>query len=179
LPAIAQPNRIAGRIDNARRIALQGHVYPKARPENDQGAVDPAFVLPRVTLVLQQSAAEKATLDQLLAEQQDPSSPNYHRWLTPEQYADKFGVSQDDLNQIVTWLSSQNLKVLGVARGRNWVAVSGTAAAIHSAFATEIHDYLVNGKLHFANATAPSIPAALQGVVVAIHGLNDFRMKPS
>ena len=37
--------------------------------------------------------AQQAALDRLLADQQTPSSPNYHKWLTPEQYADRFGLS--------------------------------------------------------------------------------------
>jgi hypothetical protein len=83
VPAVAQRNRIANRIDDARRVALTGHLHPRALPENDEGSVDPALALSRVTLVLQPSSDQQAQLKQLLAEQQDPSSPNYHHWLTP------------------------------------------------------------------------------------------------
>ena len=181
--AVAQPasppNRIVRRIAGGQRIPLRGNLHPKALPENDQGSVDPAYQLPRVTLNLQPSASQQAALTQLLAEQQDPASPNFHHWLTPEEFADRFGVSQSDVDQIVGWLQSQNFTVTGVARGRDWVAVSGPASAVEAAFGTPIHHYLVNGKVHFANAAEPSIPAALQGIVVAIHGLNDFRLKPA
>src|SRR5581483_10943737 len=95
------------------------------------------------------------------------------------EFADRFGVAQSDLNQVVTWLQTQNLTVTAVARGRNWIAVSGSASSIGTAFGTQIHHYLVNGRTHFANATEPSIPAALQGIVAGIHGLNDFRLKPA
>ncbi len=67
---------------------------------------------------------------------------------------------------------------MSVARGRNSVAVNGSAAQIEAAFQTEIHQYQVNGEQHFANATEPSVPAALGAVVLSIRGLNDFRMKP-
>ncbi len=49
---------------------------------------------------------------------------------------------------------------------------------MESAFATEIHNYDVNGELHFANAKDPSVPAALAGVVSGFRSLNDFRLKP-
>src|SRR5579859_2132834 len=91
LPVFSQPSRIAGRIAGGQRVSLQGNVHPKARPANDQGPVDPALKLPAVTLILQPSASQKTALDQLLVQQQDPASSNYHHWLTPEQYADRFG----------------------------------------------------------------------------------------
>ena len=178
-PLAAQRNRILGRINNSQRVVLHGHLHPKALAANDQGAVDPSLALPRVTLTLQPSASQQAALKQLLAEQQDPTSGNYHHWLTPEQYADQFGVSQNDVNQIVSWLQSRNLTLVGVARARTWIAVSGTAAAVGSAFGTEIHHFRANGELHYANATEPSIPAALQGIVVSLRGMNDFRLRPA
>ena len=174
----AQRNRITERVDNSRRAVLAGHVHPRALPENDQGRVDPSMQLSYVTLVLKPSPGQQTDLEQLLAQQQDPASPNYHRWLTPEDYADRFGASADDVSQIVSWLQSQNLKIVAVARGRNWVAFSGSASRVEAAFRTELHHYLEGGKMHFANATEPSIPAAFENVVAGIHGLSDFRMHP-
>jgi uncharacterized protein (TIGR03437 family) len=179
LPVLAQPNRIAARIDSSQRISLRGHIHPKALPEFDQGAVDPALVLPRVTVVLKPSPGQQAALDQLLAEQQDSSSPNYHKWLTPEQFADRFGASQDDIDKIAAWLQGQLLTVTSVARARNAVSFSGSAAAVEQAFGLELHHYLVNGERHFANATEPAIPAALSGMVGGVRGLHDFRMRPA
>src|SRR4051794_36433565 len=86
LPA-SPPNRIVRRIAGSQRTPLRGNLHPKALPENDQGSVDPAFQLPRVTLNLLPSASQQAALKQLLTEQQDPASSNYHHWLTPEEYA--------------------------------------------------------------------------------------------
>ncbi len=83
-----------------------------------------------------------------------------------------------DLGKITQWLQQQGLQVVSVARGRNWIAVSGTAAQVEAAFQTEIHNYLVDGETHYANASEPSVPAAFGSVVKGIRGLNDFRMKP-
>lgn len=131
-----------------------------------------------MSLTLAPSPAQQADLNQLLAAQQTPGSPSYHQWLTPEQYAERFGVSQADINTISAWLQSQGLKVLRVARGRNAITFSGTAAQVESAFHIELHSYLVNGETHFANTSDPSIPAAFQGIVSGVRGLNDFHMKP-
>lgn len=175
--ANAQQSRITVPIDNAQRVALTGHIHPRATPGNDRGRVAPTLKLSYVTLTLTQSDAQKADLKTLLSEQQIPSSPNYHRWLTPSQYADRFGVSPEDIGQITQWLQSQGLSIAAVAQGRDWIAVNGSAAQIESAFGTEIHQYVVDGETHFANATNPSVPAAIAGLVLSIRGLNDFRMK--
>ena len=134
--------------------------------------------LPYVTLMLRPSARQSADLTQLLETQQDASSPNYHGWLTPEQYADRFGVSQGDISKIVAWLGQHQLSVKSVARGRNAIVLSGGAGAVGAAFGVEIHHYLVGGEVHYANAADPTIPAALDGMVLAIRGLHDFRLKP-
>ena len=174
----AQQSRITRPIDNAQRVTLSGHIHSKATPANDRGRVAPTLQLSYVTLTLTQSAAQQADLADLLAEQQNPSSPNYHRWLTPGQYADRFGVSREDISRITQWLQRQGLTIVEVSQGRNRITVSGSAAQIESALATEIHQYVVDGKTHFANATNPSVPAAIGGMLLSIRGLNDFRMKP-
>jgi uncharacterized protein (TIGR03437 family) len=176
--AVAQPRRITGRIDNSRTVALTGHVRPQANAQNDRGEVAGTFPLPGVTLIFRPSAAQQADLDQLLANQQDPASPDYHRWLTPEQYANRFGMAPSDMAQVVSWLTSEGFRIDNVARSRTFVNFSGTAALAQRAFHTRIHHYDVNGTLHYANATAPEIPATLAGMVASFHGLSDFRMKP-
>src|SRR5579885_562591 len=155
----AQPRRITGTVNRADRIALTGHLHPKARAEFDRGRIAPSREISYVTLALAQSDAQKTDLDRLLADQQNPASPDYHRWLTPEQYADRFGAAQADIDKIIGWLQSEGLTVAAVARGRNWIAVNGTAAQLESAFRTELHEYFVDGQTHFANTTEPSVPS--------------------
>lgn len=173
----AANNRITRAIDNHRRATLSGNVNPRIQSAADRGPVDPSYVLPYVTLVLSPSPGQQADLDQFLAQLQNPASPDYHKWLTPEQYADRFGVSQADIDKITAWLGQQGLTVKSVARGRNAIAFSGPAGRVEAAFGVALRNYLVNGEAHFANAGEPSIPAALQGVVRAVHGLHDFRMR--
>ena len=128
-------------------------------------------------ILLKPTADQQADLQQLLGQQQDPASPNYHKWLTPEQYAARFGQPQANIDQLTAWLSGNGLKVVTVARGRNEVTFEGGVRQVESAFGTEIHNYSVNGERHFANSTNPSVPAALGGFVQAVRGLDDFRMK--
>lgn len=175
---LAQRARVTETIDNARRVRLSGHMHPLARAEFDRGRVDPSMPLESLNLILKPSANQQEALDQLLAAQQDPSSPDYHRWLTPEEYADRFGANPDDIGKVTQWLEQRGFQVTGVARARNWISFSGTAGQVASAFGAEIHRYQVKGETHFANAAEPSIPEAISVLVQGIRGLSDFRMKP-
>jgi uncharacterized protein (TIGR03437 family) len=174
----AQQDRITRRIDGLRTVKLPASVHPKAQPQYDRGPVDPSTRLGRITLVAQPSPSQQADLEELLRRQQTPSSPDYHRWLTPGQFADRFGLSAADLGKIASWLESEGFQVEELARARNWVAFSGTAQQAARVFGAGIHRYEVDGETHFANATELSIPEALEGVVGAINGLSDFQPRP-
>jgi uncharacterized repeat protein (TIGR01451 family) len=132
-----------------------------------------------LTLNFRPSPEQQAALEQLLAAQQDSSSPDYHRWLTPEQFGDRFGLSQQDIREVTAWLQSQGFAISGTARSRNSITFSGTAAQVQAAFHTEIHRYEVDGEIHYANAFDPSVPAAIASIVSDIWGLADFYLKPS
>jgi len=171
-------DRVLQAIDQSQMTALRGNVHPLARAEFDQGQVDPGMQIPNISINFKLSAAQQADLDQLVAQQQDPASPNYHRWLTPEQYAARFGMSQGDLARITAWLQSQGFTDIQVARSHTRISFSGTAAQVDAAFQTEIHNYLVEGETHFANATEPSVPGAFADTVLAFSDLHSFRPKP-
>lgn len=176
--ALPAADRITAAIDNSERVTLSGHLNPRIASAVDQGPVDSSMALPYITLMLKPSASQQADLEQFLVQQQDASSTDYHNWLTPEQYAERFGVSQPDLDKIVAWLGNYGLTVKSVARGRNAIAFGGTAGQVGSAFGVAIHRYQVKGVQHYANSTDPTIPAALQSVVLGVRGLHDFRWKP-
>jgi len=170
----AQQDRITAAVDPTRVVPLHGNLRPAMLLGNDSGRVDGNFPLPAMTLFLNSSSRQQAELHRLLDEQQNPRSPQYHRWLTPEQFADRFGVSQNDIAAMVGWLQAQGFTTGKVAHSRTWIVFSGTARQVENAFHAEIHRYVYAGKNHFANATEPSIPAAVSGVVLGIGGLDDF-----
>src|SRR5579862_4154921 len=174
-PLMAQPERIPGRVDPTRRTALRGFTVPRAIPEIDRGPVDPADRLQSLSLMLSKTPAQQAALDRLLADQLDPASPGFHNWLTPEQFATRFGLSQADFDKVAEWLTGAGFSVDYSARGRNWMLFSGTAAQIQNAFQTQMRRYMFEGQLHYANATDPSVPEAIAPLVSFVQ-LNDFPM---
>lgn len=171
---LAQPNRIADPIDPARIVPLTGNLRPAMLRQNDQGRVEADFPLPAMTLLLKPSPAQRADLQQFLSDLQNPASPLFHQWLTPEQYADRFGLSSEDIAAAADWLRSQGFKVSRASRSRTWIAFSGVVRQVEEAFHTQIHRYLRAGQSHFANATDLSVPFALSGAVLGLDGLDNF-----
>ena len=176
--ALRAEDRITQPVDDSKRVPLPGNVSPKIRAGVDKGPVDAAMEMPYLTLLLKLSAAQQSDLNQLLAHQQDPASQEFHRWLTPEQYGARFGASQADLDKLAEWLRQHGLTVKSTERGLTSIAFSGTAGQIENAFGVQIHHYQVGDELRYANTASPTIPAAFQGLVSAVRGLHDFRMKP-
>jgi subtilase family serine protease len=120
------------------------------------------------------SAEQAAKLERLLSDQQNPSSARYHAWLTPEEYADQFGLSDSDLAHVSQWLASQGFHVEATGHSRTWISFSGTAEQVLSTFKTEVHRFRANGQLHFANVAAAQIPAPLEPLVDNLDGLSDL-----
>ena len=131
-----------------------------------------------MTLTLRSTPAQSAALRELLDRQQDPASPDLHRWLTPEQYGSRFGLNQGDISKVTAWLESAGFHVEGVPASQNMITFRGTAQQVESALHTEMHRYVVKGERHFANAGEPSVPAALSDIVMGFQGLNNFQLKP-
>ncbi len=172
------PARVTDTMDDTNRTVLRGNVHPKARPEFDRGAVADAQPVTRILLVLQSSAEQEAALRQLTEEQQSKNSPNYHAWLTPEQFGRQFGPADADVQAVTDWLSSHGFQNIKVTKGKTVVEFSGNAGQVRNAFGTEIHKFNVNGEEHFANVSDPQIPAALAPVVRGIRSLHNFHPKP-
>jgi uncharacterized protein (TIGR03437 family) len=175
----APADRVPGTVDASRTRALQGNVHHLAQASNDRGMAAPQTPMNDMMFLVKPSAAQQAGLNQLLRDQQDPSSAAFHQWLTPETFGDRFGLSDGDLAKVSAWLQAAGFTIRHQARGRNWIAFGGTAQQTERAFHTSIHQYVVDGQTHFANATEPSVPEALADIAGGFLGLNNFHMQPA
>jgi hypothetical protein len=170
--------RVMQSVRNDKLTTLRGNVHPMARAANDRGELPGTQSITRMTLLLQRSAAQETALEQLVAEQQDPKSPNYHAWLTPQQFGERFGPSDSDIETLRSWLSSQGFSNLRISNGKTLITFDGTAGQVRNAFHTGIHRLSVNGREHFANMQEPEIPEALAPVIAGVFGLHNFHPQP-
>lgn len=177
-PLVRPQVRIVAPIDATQLVALRGSVNPHANAENDRGPVSADFALPDLTLVLSRSPEMQAAFDAYVAGEYDPDSANYHQWLTPAEIGERFGPAEADVVTLSNWLASQGFTVKSVAPDRMTIRFAGTASTAEGAFHTEIHNLSVKGVSHYANMTAPQIPAALAPIVVGIKMLHNFLPHP-
>ncbi len=129
-------------------------------------------------LVLSPDPEQQQALETLLDAQQDPESPFYHQWLTPESFGQQFGVSDSDLKEVSGWLTGHGFQVDEISAGNRTLMFSGNVEQVENAFHTSMRHYNISGARHLANATEVSIPAALAPVILGIASLNDFRKQP-
>ncbi len=149
--------------------------HPLARPDLEIGRLAADQRIENLSLVFKLSAGQLADRDALVASLTSPGSPQYHRWLTPEDYAARFGARASDVDRTVAWLHAQGLEVKATpSRLGARVMFAGTVAALEAAFRTEMKRYLVRGETHYAMSPAPSIPRDLDQIVLAIHNSHDF-----
>lgn len=170
-----KPRLVTQAVDGSKRVILRGNVHPLARAEFDRGAFADTQPVNRIYLLLNRSAEQQVALDKLMREQVDASSPNFHKWVTPEEYGAQFGPSEEDVTAVKSWLAAEGFSGIKTNAGKTIVEFNGTVGAVKRAFATEIHKLNVRGEEHFANMSEPAIPAALVNVVMGIPSLHNFR----
>jgi subtilase family serine protease len=164
-------DRITQEVDNTRLRALPHHLPSWAMPGNLAGSVAADQRLNHLTVVMARSPETELAFENFIASQKDPSSENYHHWLTAAEIGERFGPSQHDVDAVSGWLRSQGLQVNWVAPSGMFVGFGGTAADVGRAFQTEMHYYKVGHAQQMSVSSSPMIPEALSPAIKAIHGL--------
>ena len=159
-------------------VRLPGHLSRLARPEYDMGEAAASLRMSGLQLILAKTTAQEEALKKLIADQQNPRSPQYHHWLTPKEFGARFGASDATVNALSVWLESHGLRVGTIPAGRDYLPFSGTKTQVELAFGTPIHAFSIKGEQHYSNIADPSIPASFKGAIAAIRGLNDFHPRP-
>ena len=180
-----QQDRVSVHPNLRATTRLGGYVPRWASGDNDAGAV-PADIDLHLTLTLLRSPELQAAFEQLLANQMDPASPEFHRWLTPQQVGDLYGPTRHDLDALTEWLTSQGMTVTDVAPSRVFVTVAAPASTVVRALGTELRYFETPpqaetptpGRRRISAATAPSIPSAFAGIIASITGLTDAAIEP-
>ena len=172
-------NRITQAVDVSRLQALPNHHPLWASTANNTGVAPADLPLNQLTLVLARSPQQEQAFQQLLADQQDPASPEYHHWLTPPELGERFGLSDQDIATITGWLQSQGLHVNWVSPSRIFISFGGTASTVGHAFRTEMHIYSVRGEQRLSVNSDPMIPVALAPAITAVRGLFTINEQPN
>ena len=166
---------LSARPDEA--LSEVGSVPREVADSRDIARLDGGLRVDRVILVLRRRNA--GGLARLLAEQYDPASPDFHRWLSPAEFERRFGASDEDVAAVENWLTSHGLEIENAPAGRAALVFSGRAADVEGAFDTELHEIYAEGRVRVANVRAPRLPSGLARRVAGVFSLHSFpRLHP-
>ena len=115
-------------------------------------------------------------MNSLLQQIYDPASPHYRHYLTPEQFTEEFGPSEQDYQAVIAFAKTNGLTVTGTYSNRLLVGVNGTASDIEKAFHVTMHLYRhpTENRTFFAPDVEPSVPSEL--AILDVIGLNNYSL---
>jgi len=154
---------------------IPNSVPPYLSKATNLGAEDPARVI-NVTVRL--ALHNRAGRDLLLQQLYSRTSPMYHKWLTPDQYAARFAPTSQEAAQVQDFLKSQGLNIIATNKYNYTVTAQGQVSDVQKAFGVQINRYSFNGDIRYSNAGNPSVPTQLAGIISSIGGITEVRMKP-
>ena len=118
----------------------------------------------------------REALTNLLRQIYDPASPDYHHYLTPEQFTEKFGPTEKDYQGVLAFAKASGLQVTGTHPNRMLVDVSGSVANIERATHVTMHLYQhpKEARRFYAPDVEPSVDLSVP--ILSISGLDDYSL---
>jgi subtilase family serine protease len=129
----------------------------------------------QITVTVWLKHHNQSAFDELVRQMYDTSSPNYHHFLTLEQYHANFAPTAREAAAVRDFLTAHNLTLSSVDKNNHYISAQGRIADVQDAFKVQINRFKINGKIHRANLTEPEIEGPAATVVAAVQGLNDLR----
>ena len=128
----------------------------------------------RLHLVIVLPLRNREALASLLGQLYDPASPAYHQYLTPGQFAERFGPARQDYEAVMAFAEANGLHVTRTHPNRTLVNVSGAATNIEKTFHVNLRLYQhpTEERKFYAPDVEPSLDLAVP--ILAVSGLNNF-----
>jgi len=160
-------------VQSASAREMSNHTAKFVQSAPDMGMADPSQV---ITIKVHLQGSNQDAVSNFIQQLHDPTSPNFQKWLTPDQFKAQFGTTVGSAATVQNFLTGKNLKVLN-SDGRS-ITVRGTVGDIQNAFHTQIHQFAVNGNLVRANVSNPIVDEPAGSMVSAVSGLTQIMAKP-
>ena len=153
-----------------KRSVIRGNLVTLLRNATPLRALDADRQL-QLTIALQ--LRNQKQLDAQLQALEDPRSPLYHHYLTPQEFTRQFGLHTGTVEKVAAYLRAQDLTVDAISPNNMLINASGTVAAIEKAFAVTLESYAFEGRTVYAPMGEPSVPASLAGTILNVGGLDN------
>lgn len=128
----------------------------------------------KLNLVMAFNLEKEEELKTLISELYLQSSLNYHKWLSPEEFGEKFGRSENEINLAVNWLTSQGFNIEEIWPNRLAISFSASVNIVEKAFQLEMSEYKDDSnRIFYSNSQSPKLPKELKSMLSDIYGLNE------
>ena len=168
---------------NAPTQKLRGHVPEAVKRLTPRGRANASE---RLRLAIGLLLRNQSDLTNLLDQLYDPASPNYHHYLTPEEFTARFGPAEQDYQAVIQFAKRNGFTVTATHPNRMVVDVEGPVADIERSFhlLMQTYQHPREARLFHAPDTEPTLDLAVP--ILHISGLDDyslphpnFKIKPS
>jgi uncharacterized repeat protein (TIGR01451 family) len=169
---LSQASTVSSRAADLGRAFLRGHVPAIVSGLQAKETLSPGTNL---CLSIGLPLRNREALTNLLGQIYDPSSPNYHHYLTPAEFTAQFGPTAADYKMVINFAKVNGLRVVGEHSNRMLLDVTGKAADIERAFNVNllVYHHPTENRDFFAPDADPSVPAGLP--VLDVGGLSNLR----
>jgi hypothetical protein len=133
---------------------------------------DPSFEMKSMLFAFKLQNEQE--LKQLLEDQQDPNSPQYHQWITPEEFGRRFGAPEEKYQAVVDWLRHEGFSITHQYPNRLSIYFDGTASQVEKAFGVAVGIYEMENKRYYSNDRLPVVPQEFQDVAMDVLNLDSF-----
>ncbi len=155
------------------QVTLANHVNEKVA-NGSAIVMSPYDPTQKLRLALALQPPHMAEEEEFLAELETKGSPNFHKFLTAEEWNARFAPAAADEQKVVDWATSQGLTVTHRFANRLLVDVEAPVGVIQKAFGVVIRNYQVGSEVEFSNDRDPVVPSELSGILYSVAGLNSI-----
>jgi subtilase family serine protease len=130
----------------------------------------------RLNLIIGLPLRNQEALTNLLQQLYDPNSPQFHRYLTSDQFAQQFGPTEQDYQSVIAFAKANGFVISGTHSNRTLIDINGSVADIERAFHIKMQTYQhpTERRTFFAPDSDLSVDVAVP--ILSIKGLNDFSL---
>ncbi len=168
---LAMVTLLAGSAFSQSTVSRTPRLIPNAQNLGPENLSKP------VTVTVWLNLHNKAALDELVKQMYQKGSPNYHHWLTRDQYKASFAPTAADVATMREYLTSHNLKVTTVDKYNHFISAQGLVSDAQNAFHVQVNRFQLNGTTFRATTSEPLIEGAAGKLVASVQGLSDLKYK--
>jgi len=158
------------------QLSSKGYAKPSVSEPRNLGPEDPSSPI-TVSVWLKQH--NKATLDELVRQMYQLGSPNYHHFLTREQYRLRFAPTEEDAAQVRDYLIAHNLTVTSADKLNHYLVAQGRVSDVQNAFNVQLSRMNFRGDIHRVTSVGSSVEDPVGNLILNVEGLTDFTPHPT